>query len=587
MRKFLLTWYGMTDLRASLGFENTDGPIVGALAAEEYSDVVILGYTRADDVPSDLIEARKIFADELALIRDAGHDKDWKVTSQFVSKFANTTTAHEYFDSWLKSKVVSLGCNTSIRLKSEKLRQLNDTEGIYAGAIRALDEVERESGEKFVTLYLSPGTPVMAFVWALAALSYPELKKRLIASSVLGKAPEAISLPAEWLERHSAKQDAIRDIPSRFDVTFHLFGEQRMPALLSIRQFESEHHIFINSKDYPATCMRAFLGSRDLHELSVDPWDDRAVHVRIAELAKQFPEKTRIGINLTGGTKLMFAGALSAARELGAIPFYFDSKNRRITFIDSLRREKIRPIDSIETFLLLNSDGLDILDSSAMNELSSDRQILTKALWIHRDKLRRFYKELTGYNNAFKPFEICRDGFVFRLDNSQTATIQGYGLDLAFEKWPDFAKYLSGGWFEEFVYLQCKPYEDTGLVKDLRINVKLNLKQENTWNYSNWGVEYNELDITFTDGYSLYIVECKAGNVTQEQVMKLQNLVRFYGGIEGRGIVACCVPPNTESAKKKIKDARLVLWSGASISEQIKSLMDEIASRAQSTGAAV
>jgi hypothetical protein len=53
---------------------------------------------------------------------------------------------------------------------------------------------------------------------------------------------------------------------------------------------------------------------------------------------------------LTGGTKLMFAGALSAARELGAVPFYFDSKNRRVTFIDSVRREKIRQIDSIETF---------------------------------------------------------------------------------------------------------------------------------------------------------------------------------------------------------------------------------------------
>ncbi|WP_414612282.1 Card1-like endonuclease domain-containing protein [Stenotrophomonas pavanii] len=581
MNKFLLTWYGITDFRASLGFENTDGPIAGALAGDSYTHVVILGYTRPDDDPSELIEAQKTFAHELASIRDAGQDKDWKATNQFVSRFANTAVAHEYFEAWLKSKVVTLGCNTSVRLKSEKLRQLNDTEGIYAGAMRALDEVERESGEKFVTLYLSPGTPVMAFVWALAALSYPELKKRLIASSVVGKAPEAISLPAEWLERHSAKQDAIRDIPSGFDVTFHLFGEQRMPALLSIRQFESEHHIFVNSKDYPATCMRAFLGSRDLHELSVDPWDDRAVHVRIAELAKQFPEKTRIGINLTGGTKLMFAGALSAARELGAIPFYFDSKNRRITFVDSLRREKIRPIDSIETFLLLNSDGLDILDSSTINELSSDRQILTKTLWIHRDKLRRFYKELTDYNNAFKPFEICRDGFIFKLDNSQTATIQGYGLDLVFEKWPDFAKYLSGGWFEEFVYLQCKPYEDTGVIQDLRINLKLNLKQENTWSHSNWGVEYNELDITFTDGYSLYIVECKAGNVTQEQVMKLQNLVRFYGGIEGRGIVACCVPPNTESAKKKIKDARLMLWSGASLAEQIKTLMDSITARAE------
>ncbi|WP_416243793.1 Card1-like endonuclease domain-containing protein [Azospira sp. APE16] len=581
MKKFLLTWYGITDFRASLGFENTDGPIAGALTSESYSDLIILGYTRADNDSNESIEAQKTFADELSSIRNAGLEKDWKSTSQFVSRFANTTAAHEHFESWLKTRAANVGCNARIRLISEKLRQLNDTEGIYAGAMRALDRVERESGEKFVTLYLSPGTPVMAFVWALAALSYPELKKRLIASSVVGMAPEVVSLPTEWLKQHGAKQDAIRDISNGFDVTFHLFGEQRMPALLSIRQFESAHHVFVNSKDYPATCMRAFIGSRDLHELSVDPWDDRAVHKQITELAKQFPENTRIGINLTGGTKLMFAGALSAARELGAVPFYFDSRNRQITFVDSLRREKIRRIDSIETFLRLNSDGLDVFNDSVMNEMSQDRQLLTKTLWIHREKLRRFYKELTDYNNAFKPFEICRDGINFKLDNSERATFQGYGLDLEFERWPDFAKYLSGGWFEEFVYLQCKPYEDTGVIQDLRINVKLNLKQENAWNHSNFGAEYNELDVTFTDGYSLYIVECKAGNVTQEQVMKLQNLVRFYGGTEGRGIVACCVPPNTESAKKKIKDARLTLWSGASLAEQIKTMMNSIAARAE------
>lgn len=581
MKRFLLTWYGITDFRASLGFENTDGPIAGALTSDSYSDVIVLGYTRADNDSNELIEAQKTFAHELSSIRNAGLEKDWKTTSQFVSRFANTAAAHEHFESWLKTKAANVRCNARIRLIGEKLRQLNDTEGIYAGAMRSLDRVERESGEKFVTLYLSPGTPVMAFVWALAALSYPELKKRLIASSVVGMAPEVVSLPAEWLKQHGAKQDAIRDISNGFDVTLHLFGEQRMPALLSIRQFESAHHVFVNSKDYPATCMRSFIGSRDLHELSVDPWDDRAVHERITELAKQFPENTRIGVNLTGGTKLMFAGALSAARELGAVPFYFDSRNRQITFVDSLRREKIRRIDSIETFLRLNSDGLDISNGSVVNEVSQDRQLLTKTLWIHREKLRRFYKELTDYNNAFKPFEICRDGINFNLDNSERATFHGFGLDLEFERWPDFAKYLSGGWFEEFVYLQCKPYEDTGVIQDLRINVKLNLKQENAWNHSNFGAEYNELDVTFTDGYSLYIVECKAGNVTQEQVMKLQNLVRFYGGTEGRGIVACCVLPNTESAKKKIKDARLTLWSGASLAEQIKTMMNSIAARAE------
>jgi hypothetical protein len=197
--------------------------------------------------------------------------------------------------------------------------------------------------------------------------------------------------------------------------------------------------------------------------------------------------------------------------------------------------------------------------------------------------MRRFYKELTDYNSSFKPFDISRDGINFKLDSSEKAVFQGYTLNLTFEKWPDFAKYLSGGWFEEFVYLQCKPYEDAGVIQDLRINVRLNLKQEKGWNHLSRGVEYNELDITFTDGYSLYIVECKAGNVTQEQVMKLQNLVRFYGGIEGRGIVACCVQPNTESVKKKIKDAKLTLWSGASLSEQIRTMMNGIASRDEAT----
>lgn len=171
------------------------------------------------------------------------------------------------------------------------------------------------------------------------------------------------------------------------------------------------------------------------------------------------------------------------------------------------------------------------------------------------------------------------------MESSERTVIRGHGLDLEFERWPDFAKYLSGGWFEGFVYLQCKPYEDAGVIQDLRINVKLSLNLEESKGYSSYGVKYNELDITFTDGYSLYIVECKAGNVSQDQIMKLQNLVRFYGGIEGRGIIACCVPPKTESVKKKIKDAKLTLWSGASLSQQIKAMMNSITERAEASEA--
>jgi len=48
MKHYLLTWYGITDLRASLGLEPTDGLILGALRNGNFTDVVILAYTNPD-----------------------------------------------------------------------------------------------------------------------------------------------------------------------------------------------------------------------------------------------------------------------------------------------------------------------------------------------------------------------------------------------------------------------------------------------------------------------------------------------------------------------------------------------------------
>lgn len=591
MRKFLLTWYGITDLRASLGFEQSDGPIAAALAAEAYTDIVVLCYTKVDDSAGESAQESEPFAQSLAAIHAAGQAKDSAACAGFIARFANTPAAHAHFIRWLKNILPATSAGAKMWMKGEKLRELNDTEGIYACAMRAMDFAAKAEGEKLVTLYLSPGTPVMAFVWSLVALAHPHLKKRLIVSPVIGKPPETINLPAEWLERHSVSQRTAHNTADGYDVVYHLFGEQRMPALLGMRQFASGRHVFVNSVDFPATCMLAFIGDGQLEQLTVDPWDAKAVHEIIVRHARSLSAARQIGINLTGGTKLMFAGALSAARALGAVPFYFDSRNRRVTFVDSLRRVAIRPVDTVETFLLLNADGLK-LARAALPDPS--RRLLTETLWKYRSKLASRYKDLSRIANehdklakakaAPTPFTIDCNGLVFAFSPGGLATVHGYGLALAFEHWSGYAKYLAGGWFEEYVYLQCQPYEDAGVIRDLNLNLTLQLERHPD-GARGGDAEHNELDVTFTDGHSLYIVECKAGNVTQEQVMKLQNLVRFYGGVEGRGIVACCFPPSSPSVGKKIKDARLALCCGDRFPEQLGALMRGIAARAHTAGA--
>jgi hypothetical protein len=41
MKHYLLTWYGITDLRAALGFEKSDGPILSALTQLSQLGVVL------------------------------------------------------------------------------------------------------------------------------------------------------------------------------------------------------------------------------------------------------------------------------------------------------------------------------------------------------------------------------------------------------------------------------------------------------------------------------------------------------------------------------------------------------------------
>ena len=44
MKEILVSWYGITDFKSSLGIEES-GPLLGALKAAAYTEIQILGYT--------------------------------------------------------------------------------------------------------------------------------------------------------------------------------------------------------------------------------------------------------------------------------------------------------------------------------------------------------------------------------------------------------------------------------------------------------------------------------------------------------------------------------------------------------------
>jgi hypothetical protein len=72
------------------------------------------------------------------------------------------------------------------------------------------------------------------------------------------------------------------------------------------------------------------------------------------------------------------------------------------------------------------------------------------------------------------------------------------------------------------------------------------------------GELYQEIDIVFTNGKSLYIIECKAGNVRTADVMKLQNIVSHFGGVEGKGLLISAFKPYNNVVRRKRDEARNV-----------------------------
>jgi len=579
MKKYLLTWYGTTDFRASIGLEQTTGPVLGALLAEDYTDVVILGFTHPDKT------ANKTDVFQQKIEKTEGSDP--AAAREIIDLFSNSVEAHNHFTQWLEKQLRDAGKKVNVHFHPVGLKHLNDTEGIYEAATQSLNTVAASEGEKLVTLYLSPGTPVMAFVWAFAALRHPTLKKRLIASSQPGRPPERITLPNEWLEWHGRQVRTTDAEPDQYDAIFHLFGEQRVPNLLGVIQFSSRKHIFVNSAQFPADVMKQFLGEAEYGEIAVDPYDPENVRTTILDLIAKMPADAKIGFNLTGGTKLMYAGALAACRKVNATPFYFNSRNNQVVYLNDFKTVETKLIPSVETFIQLNGNNLFISKAGHWADIpdieSPDRKNLTNELWQARSKISRLYRELSRYNDSFQPFELHNGDIYAKLSKDKSAKISVGTKHFEFKEWPDFAQYLSGGWFEEYTFMKLQPLVDTGVIKDMRIGLEVSFKDDDADKSSSsfsaqlsslFGDTYQELDIIFTDGRRLYVIECKAGNVNSEHVMKLQNIVRYFGGIEGRAVLASCFYPKNKVVRKKIDDSKnLQSVSGNNLFRQLEEMI--------------
>ncbi len=346
-----------------------------------------------------------------------------------------------------------------------------------------------------------------------------------------------------------------------FDVIFYSFGEQLMPIFLGMRQFSTQKHVFITSSSKNAKALKRFFEERKetnehfqintdrLHSIKVNVFEPKNIYENILEYTKKHGLKDkRLCFNLTGGTKMMFLAGLKASECFQAPYFYIEEKAQRLLFfknpsdIEPFVIPAI-PIKDVETFFSLHVPNRMIKQNGIIDEKSlekiQERKNLSSLFYEHRTRIIPLYKRINENHAKDKTINIFENNLkLFYKDHQVCVNIDGKEIELRYsEDEDDFRKYIIGGWFEEYIYCELLELLDKQVIYDLRLNMILGVENTNATQGDKRPI-YTELDIAFSDGKNLYVVECKSGELKNKGVLTaLSTNAQIFGGANAKCIL--------------------------------------------------
>ena len=333
----------------------------------------------------------------------------------------------------------------------------------------------------------------------------------------------------------------------QFDVVVHLAGEQAVPNYMAVKLSEVSQHILLTTTktklQYALLSMVYASKDRMISHVEVPATDYEGIKSALAAIPGLHGKN--IGVNLTGGTKPMFAAALDYCRETNSVPFYFDTQERMISFFknDYLRVPMPKVFESVEEFAKLGKYRIKgrVKRSEDIPEI---RRELVNLFWQNKDWVRRVIAEFSNATDKkFQNQKVCPPGFYMNALNLLLRPRRGNKKEESLAKaweavfpskkcdWREAARFGAGEWFEEWLLLQFAGSRKHDSFVDLCSGVSLSYADGDRSRSA------QEIDVAYTDGYLLTLIECKAGAVYQEHIQKLENLRRQIGGAMGRGFL--------------------------------------------------
>jgi len=306
-----------------------------------------------------------------------------------------------------------------------------------------------------------------------------------------------------------------------------IVGEQTVPNVLFIKSFDySDSFIFIttNKMETNNTTQNIIDAANISHfnNEKILVIEDSLIDID-EKLSTEIDlnDEDVVLVNITGGTKLMSLGVYNFfARHGAANIFYIPIGKNEIRQIFPLRKNRVKPLSyKITLREYLVAYGVSFKEDAFLkkNNLLKPKEVAENLFNAFTGDSRQLLFALTESIRPLfrgKPLRPDKDSEAALLPNAWA--LKEYGMayedDSTISKYE--TRYITGDWFEEYVYRIIK---DTLDIKDDFIGIGVQLVK---------GEAPNEYDIIFVKNNSLYVIECKTdiADYTEEGDAKISYL---------------------------------------------------------------
>ncbi|MBV6479137.1 MAG: hypothetical protein HGGPFJEG_01898 [Ignavibacteria bacterium] len=355
-------------------------------------------------------------------------------------------------------------------------------------------------------------------------------------------------------------------------ILINLIGGQAAPVYIATRIINPDKVLLVYSKESEVQLNRIknTLNSFNYESLEVSPYDFENCYSTLKNELEKYDSDDFV-LNFTSGTKIMSIAAYKLFDESKFNMIYIDSQNHCLLTIDKEKNVNSQTINlkfSVKDYFSIY--GYDIIIEQERFPVNKEYRKLNdlclKNHYQFKSLIKSINSQLKNGNTLIEAKDNssqCYLRYNFKKRKGKLIIKQGRNTEEIEITSEEMLSYITGYWFEDYIFERLSKSE---IFDDIQKNVKIYLTREN------YQPEYlNEFDIVAVKDQTLYIYECKTGNLDKNIVEKLR-LIKTISGTYSKICLFTLFRPIENSALERIKHFKINLVELKQIDKFISSL---------------